>query len=149
MTPKLQATTDLVERLPRQNRVAKHVNLIVFILAATALLMSHPHGTARAVPGTAPQGELVVTTSPLYLPGAHIESPYRIQLEAVGGKPPYTWSALVQLPAGLILSKSGVLSGTPKAAGQHRFQIEVRDPSGHVGQKVVRLDITRFIDLTR
>lgn len=37
-------------------------------------------------------------------------------LTAAGGTPPYTWSAL-NLPAGLVLSNGGVLTGTPTSVG--------------------------------
>lgn len=37
-------------------------------------------------------------------------------LSAIGGAPPYTWSAVDTLPAGLALSSAGVLAGTPTAA---------------------------------
>ncbi len=114
---------------------------VIAVLAALALLA----WASRGVLGVATQEQLVITTSPLYLPEAPLESPYSIQLEAGGGKPPYTWKALDQLPSGIVLDKGGVLSGTPKTTGQRRFQVEVRDSSGHVGVKVIQFEIRRVI----
>ncbi len=59
----------------------------------------------------------ISTTS---LPGGLIHSPYTATLQAVGGTPPYKWAANPsggQLPPGLSLSSSGVISGTPNTAG--------------------------------
>lgn len=58
--------------------------------------------------------ELVVTTTGL--PDATLDKPYTQSLTATGGVPPYSWSTSTKLPAGLTLSDSGVLSGTPTQA---------------------------------
>ncbi len=60
---------------------------------------------------------LSITTSSL--PKAVINSPYTINLQATGGKPPYTWSlgpppgsnAVSALPTGLTLSSDGTVGG--------------------------------------
>ena len=53
----------------------------------------------------------ITTTS---LPDSTINIPYSQALSAAGGNPPpYTWSLNGTLPAGLTLSSSGVISGTP------------------------------------
>jgi sugar lactone lactonase YvrE len=54
---------------------------------------------------------------------------YSASLSASGGKPPYTWSlASGRLPAGLSLSpSSGVISGTPQAAGSSMFTVKATD----------------------
>ena len=47
-------------------------------------------------------------------PSGRVAEPYRFQLEASGGKPPYSWrDPDKQLPAGLTLTESGVVAGTP------------------------------------
>ncbi|HTO45284.1 MAG TPA: putative Ig domain-containing protein [Burkholderiales bacterium] len=53
-------------------------------------------------------------TSPATLPAAQVGVPYSFTLTATGGTPPYAWSlASGSLPAGLSLSASGLISGTP------------------------------------
>lgn len=56
---------------------------------------------------------------------------YTAALEAAGGTPPYSWQVTSgNLPAGLTLSPSGQLSGTPGAAGSFPLVVEVRDANG-------------------
>jgi putative Ig domain-containing protein len=54
---------------------------------------------------------------------------YNFQLQATGGVPPYTWAvgSGSTLPAGLALSTSGVVSGTPTASGTFNPSIAVTD----------------------
>ena len=52
------------------------------------------------------------------LPNGTVGVTYSQTLSVTGGSSPYTWSAVSgTLPAGLSLSSSGVISGTPTAAG--------------------------------
>ncbi|HEY1342292.1 MAG TPA: putative Ig domain-containing protein, partial [Bryobacteraceae bacterium] len=67
----------------------------------------------------------VTTTS---LGPATVGSPYSQQLGASGGIPPYQWSVSAgSLPAGLNLSSSGAISGTPTAAGTSNFTVRATD----------------------
>lgn len=69
---------------------------------------------------------LDVTTTTL--PGAIQGRPFGVQLEAVGGDGEYAWSvATGTLPAGLDLTPSGVLVGTPVTAGTSAFTVRVAD----------------------
>ena len=53
---------------------------------------------------------------------------YSVTLSATGGTPGYTWSiSSGSLPAGLTLSSSGVISGTPTASGTATFTVTVKD----------------------
>jgi uncharacterized repeat protein (TIGR01451 family) len=53
---------------------------------------------------------------------------------AIGGTPPPDVSAdSAQLPPGLSLSSTGVLSGTPTTAGSYTFTVAASNPSGIVG----------------
>jgi hypothetical protein len=67
----------------------------------------------------------VTTTS---LPEAYVDAAYSTSLGAADGLPPYRWRlSSGTLPAGLTLSNSGVLSGTPTAAGTSSFSVELSD----------------------
>ncbi len=58
-------------------------------------------------------------------------SPYAIQLSAEGGLPPYRWLLIGgALPAGLSLSPSGVISGTPTSTGTFAYAVAVNDSKG-------------------
>ena len=48
---------------------------------------------------------------------------------AGGGTPPYTYRAITALPLGLTLDATGVLSGTPTAAGFYTWTMQARDSS--------------------
>jgi uncharacterized protein (TIGR03437 family) len=54
---------------------------------------------------------------------------YSATLAAIGGTPPYSFSA-TGLPQGLSLSTSGAISGTPKAAGNFPITVQVTDSTG-------------------
>ncbi len=60
------------------------------------------------------------------LPPAPVNTPYSFQLTPTGGVGPYTFTS-ANLPAGLALSTSGVLSGTPTTVGLNDFSITVMD----------------------
>jgi hypothetical protein len=69
---------------------------------------------------------LVINT--VSLPDVALFAPYSQQLQASGGIPPYTWSiTLGSLPAGLSLSSSGLISGSPTAPGPFSFTVQVKD----------------------
>lgn len=70
----------------------------------------------------------ITTTSPL--PAGAVGTAYSQQFAATGGTSPYTWSVATgsTLPAGLTLSSTGLLSGTPTAAvSSASFGITVTD----------------------
>ena len=72
---------------------------------------------------------------------------YSQTLSATGGQPPYSWSIVAgSLPAGLALAPStGVLSGTPSAAGSINFTVGVSDdaqPTPQTATKTFSLAVT-------
>lgn len=68
-----------------------------------------------------------ITTSGL--PGGTVNSSYSTPLTATSGTTPYTWSlSSGSLPGGLSLASStGMISGTPTAAGTTNFTVQVTD----------------------
>jgi hypothetical protein len=69
----------------------------------------------------------ITTTS---LPNGPVNSSYSFMMVASGGTTPYRWSITSgSLPAGLTMSASGQISGTPSAAGTFSFTIQVADSS--------------------
>jgi hypothetical protein len=79
-----------------------------------------------------------VTIGPASLPLATLNFPYQPQqLTATGGSGTYTNYAVTggSLPSGLTLSSSGLLSGTPTAAGANPVAVSVTDSLGDVIQQ--------------
>ena len=75
---------------------------------------------------TASALKLQITTTSL--PQASTASFYSQALQATGGVAPYTWTVVSgALPAGLMLSSSGTITGQPTTAGQVQFTAEVTD----------------------
>ncbi len=70
----------------------------------------------------------VLTTD---LPDGRETLPYEATLQLVGGVPPFTWSlASGELPAGLALDSTGLLSGAVRGEGAAEFTVAVRDSAG-------------------
>ncbi|MCB1918833.1 MAG: VCBS repeat-containing protein [Candidatus Competibacteraceae bacterium] len=74
------------------------------------------------------------------LPNAVVGLPYVATLDTSGGKPPYTYTA-TGLPAGLMLSAAGVLSGTPLVAGPATVVITATDAQGETDQRIYPLTV--------
>ncbi len=78
---------------------------------------------------------LKVTSTPLIittkgLPRTNLGTSFSTTLTAIGGVTPYTWTVSSgQLPAGVTLSSSGVLSGTPSTPGTYPLHLRVTDSS--------------------
>ncbi|PYS33648.1 MAG: hypothetical protein DMG14_31320, partial [Acidobacteria bacterium] len=76
------------------------------------------------------------------LPTGTVGSVYSQSLAATGGAAPYTWSILSgTLPAGLLLSASGVISGTPTAISSANFTIQVTDSASQTASKLLSITI--------
>ncbi len=107
---------------------AGNVSLATNASASPSVTMSGTGVTAATQPLTITQGAL---------PAGTAGQAYSATLQASGGKPGYTWSlAAGQLPTGLSLAASGVVSGTPQAAGQSNVTVEVSDSSTPTPQTV-------------
>ena len=77
-------------------------------------------------------------TSTDALPNALAGTPYAFTLQASGGQTPYSWRISAgALPDGLTLNaSSGVISGSPSAAGVFTFTVEVTDPANLTAARV-------------
>lgn len=86
------------------------------------ITINGPGGNPAPVPAPAPA--LSITTSGV--PGATVGTSYSTTLAASGGSGTKSWAITAgSLPAGLSLSSSGVLSGTPTAPGTASFTAKV------------------------
>jgi len=78
------------------------------------------------------------------LPNGTIGTAYSQTLAATGGVAPYTWSiSSGTLPTGLSLNNAtGVISGTPAAAGSATFTVQVRDAGGSTATRSLTIIIS-------
>ena len=123
----------------------------------------NPDGTITGTPGIAGRYPLTVTVTDseqraksidvtlvvkaklglktIKLKAGATNLPYRLKLVTVGGVGPMTWTATGKLPKGFKLGKTGLLFGTPKAAGNYRVTVTVTDSLGAVAKKTLTLSI--------
>ena len=124
------------------------------ITSATSIDISsmpaHASGTVQVSVvslGIAGTGSYTYNTGPALLfpapPGGEVGAAYSDQLTVTGGTSPFTWSVSAgTLPAGLTLGAStGLLSGTPTAAGSYSFTVKVTDHAGLSDTEAVSLPI--------
>ena len=77
---------------------------------------------------------LSITTS--CLPNGMVGTPYDATLSTSAGTPPVAWSLRTgQLPPGLALSQTGIITGTPTAAGAYTFTVQATDAAGDTPQQ--------------
>ncbi len=75
-----------------------------------------------------------ITIAPTTLTAATVATAYSQQLTASGGVATYTYAITAgALPAGVILSNGGLLSGTPTAGGSFTFTVTATDHNGNTG----------------
>jgi hypothetical protein len=89
-------------------------------------------------------GESFSITTPTALANATEGVAYSQALAASGGQAPYTWTLSVgTLPAGLSLTpSSGLISGTPTAAGSYSFIVQVADAAQQTATKAFTMVVT-------
>ncbi|HUQ91995.1 MAG TPA: putative Ig domain-containing protein [Bryobacteraceae bacterium] len=77
------------------------------------------------------------------LESARASQPYQQLFLAAGGVGTLVWTITAGgLPAGLSISSSGVISGTPLAAGESFFTVQVRDASGATATRSFVLSVS-------
>ena len=88
----------------------------------------------------------IVTSS---LPNGMAGSPYSQTLAGSGGTPPYGWTVSSgTLPAGLTLGASGLLAGTPTAAGTFTFTVQIRDAGSLSATRSLQLIVTPAVTIS-
>lgn len=91
----------------------------------------------------------VITLAPSQLPGPVPGAAYAQTLTASGGSAPYTFAVTAgALPAGLALSSSGVLSGTPTTGASANFTVRATDALGCVGERAFTLQAVAPPEIT-
>jgi len=97
-------------------------------------------GCSAAVPGP---GCPVITLSPATLPASSVGTAYSQQITASGGTAPYVFTLTSgTLPTGLTLTPTGLIAGTPTAAGTFTFTIRATDANGCFASIAYTLVIT-------
>ena len=83
--------------------------------------------------------ELIITTE--VLPVAEVAAPYEVGFGAAGGAPPYAWTAIDGLPAGLELIGDGIMQGTPEEPGDLVLTVQVADADGAIDERDFTLTV--------
>lgn len=101
------------------------------------------YGWTSAIPVASTGGTLAVTATSL--PAGYVNIAYSAALTASGGSGAgYTWSVSSgSLPAWMTLTAAtGVLSGTPSAAGTSNFTAEVTDSAGNTATQALAVTVS-------
>lgn len=108
--------------------------MVVISIVLSMLFILHSPNLAAATPN-------IATMS---LPAGTVGQAYNAQLTATDGTSPYTWSVLSSnsLPAGLSLSSSGLVSGTPTTPAAWSFTLQVTDSASQTAQKIFSITVT-------
>lgn len=94
--------------------------------------------------GNVPNTVLPLVVANSSVPVAVINKPYNFTLTANGGVGPYNWSIVSgNLPSGISMSSSGVISGTTTQTGDNDFTVQVTD-----SQKPIAAVATGALKLT-
>ncbi len=116
----------------------------VLSIRAVANDLSYAYYSAAVIVGN----ELRITTPSL--PSGTQNVAYSTTLAAAGGVTPYAWSLVTgTLPSGLSLNSStGVISGTPTAAGTSNFTVKVTDANSQTATQALSIVIATALTIT-
>ncbi len=87
--------------------------------------------------------DLDITTSSLS--DGTVNEFYSATLAATGGTTPYVWTWSGTLPSGLSLDSTGVISGTPAAAGTYDFTVQVNDNDSQSDTQALSISINAAV----
>lgn len=83
-----------------------------------------------------------IAIAPARLADGTAGAPYAVTLSASGGTAPYCWSVVDgDLPAGLALSPSGTLAGTPLGAAARTLTVRATDYNGCTSDRTYTVDV--------
>jgi len=124
------------ERSEPSRAAMKHLALIALLC-----LVACSHSTPPPPPPPPPQPLQILSE---ILPYGTLGVRYAAQMHAVGGVPPYTWTA-ENLPAGISMDAgTGIISGVPNTLGKYISVIKVTDSANSTVQGYVTFNpITR------
>lgn len=89
----------------------------------------------------------ISTSSPM--PAATVGASYTQVLTAVNGTPSYSWSTdSGTLPAGINLSSTGVMSGTPNVPGTYSFVVRVIDGTSATATQGLTITVNPQLQIT-
>src|SRR6516164_2568926 len=107
---------------------------LIFFSGCAGVVTTPVHAGANPTP---------LSISVSSLPSGEAKSAYSTALTASGGTAPYAWSVSSgSLPAGLTLSSSGQINGTPTTPGTSSFTVSVSDSSSPAESGSGSLSIT-------
>jgi hypothetical protein len=93
---------------------------------------------------------LVFTISTTSLTRGTRNQPYSMQLGAVNGRAPFTWTLVSgSLPSGLSMNVSGLISGTPTVSGLFTFVVRATDSIGATAVASLTLQVVSDIEQLR
>ncbi len=115
-------------------------NNSTFDVVVTNAVGSVTSKAAALTVNPAPVAPTITTTS---LPSGQMQAAYVFPLQATGGTPPYTWSALASsVPLGLTLSPAGgIVAGIPTVSGSFTLNVQVRDAAGSSASAAIPMSI--------
>lgn len=118
-------------------------NLIASAGSASVTVMNAGGATsAPVIFTTGPTPTPLTVVPPATLPSGSVGTYYSQSLYASGGTPPYSWTLLSgTLPPGLSISSTGVITGTPTAAGTAGFTANVMDAASSNALQIFSLTI--------
>ncbi|MDW8338403.1 MAG: Ig domain-containing protein [Thermoleophilia bacterium] len=109
-------------------RVHHHNLLLALLLGAMVSLGVPSPGSAASFDDTYPCPHPGGSDPALVCPSGEVGKPYTLQLTGKAGCDAYWWEIVnSSLPEGLSMSRSGLISGTPVAAGESRFWVIIHD----------------------